>query len=153
MRTLFNAPSQDTQPNVLCIFGAQLKPDLILSLLPHSRALSSFRGWDLIGCILHLSVSKTALTLYHSLLPIQASVETSTAPVPPPCPLPNLRTGELIIKRMENFQSHNVELQLSQILWQNSFSRVDWNPEEQSVVRLPWFHKCVSYRPWTGILF
>lgn len=40
------APSQDTQHNVLCVLGAKVKPNLILSLLPYASALSSFIGWD-----------------------------------------------------------------------------------------------------------
>lgn len=74
------APSEDTQHNVLCVLGAKVKPNLILSLLPYASALSSFIGWDLICCKSSLSLSlgsKSPLTLYHSLLPIQASVEPS----------------------------------------------------------------------------
>lgn len=100
---------------------------LILSLVPYSNALSSFRGRDPICDISSLSLSsgaKNPLTLYHNLLPIQASVEASLSQVCLMLPAP-FQVNRLV--RIENFQS------------------IKLNPRSSRFFSRALFHQC---KPW-----
>lgn len=111
-----DAPSQESQHHVLHILGAQVKPDLILSLpLSFSNALSSFRGWYLMCYTFFLSLSSGSKSPWPCTTAFSQSRLLWNSPLlkcvtyticTSPTQTPSLIWGQVNwLLRMENFQS------------------------------------------------